>query len=338
MPIDQVHSFLVHPGKSEEEQPYVLGTRVPARGKLFDMVSDLFEDAEHECDIEIVFRPSSDGQQQNECRSALLAYLGNPTVNAGRDIAARLQAVTTHRSGLGLLFLAVGQDDEGVRLLLARFPADQGVIAHERRQSLDVEFIERVFMKNAHAYKSALYTAPSAQAGFWDGRAVDKQINDIREISDYWISEFLDSELRTTGPAGTKRLAMAMRSAISSATDPAIREELVAAAQLARGHHGRRTSLGRLVQNLGLSVAAAEKLRAALPRPELFDEVFQFDRDEYDKHVAYRSVELDNGAMLVAENARFDTVFQTESTNDAAGRTRFSTEGRVVRQLLRKTR
>jgi hypothetical protein len=337
MAITAGHSFLVHASKNEETRPTIVGAKLPTTGKLFDMLSGLYYGAPRECDIGIAFRPLDDGTQDNPCRTLLLAYLDGQRIEAGRKVAARLQAVTTHRSGLGLLFIIAGVEHGQHHLIVARFPADQGVIAEERRQTLDLQFIERVFMKNAQAYKCVLYRCRSVQAGFWDGQAVDRQINEGREISDYWISDFLHSELTTTSAAGTKRFAIALREAIRSTQDSVIHDELWTAAKLARGQAGRTGSIARIAHNLGLTAAATAAIRAALPRSELFDESFKFDQAEYDAHITFRSVVLDNGAVLTADNARFEDIFRQEAVGQTGSRQRFSTEGTIVEQRLRKT-
>lgn len=66
------------------------------------------------------------------------------------------------------------------------------------------------------------------------------------------------------------------------------------------------------------------------------DEVFQFDTEEFQLHAPYRHVELDNGAVLIAEEVNFGDVFQRQELNDAERRVRFVTEGRVVDEKLRK--
>ena len=337
MPNIRGHSFLVHPSKSEDTQPIIGGVRIPSSGKLFDMLSKLYTGAPTECDIEIQFRPMDDGRQENEARSLFLNYLINPTIEAGRAIAAQLQAVTTHRSGLGLLFVIADIERNRSRLMISRFPADEGVIAQEQARGLNLEFIERVFMKSARAYKNVLYSCASPRAGFWHGFAVDRQTGEGQELSNYWISEFLKSELRTTGAAGTKRMAVALRSAMRKA-DPIVREELWSAARLMRGQAGHRMSMSAIASRLRLSQDATDALRGELSRPELFTEAFQFDRDEFDKHIAYRSVELDNGALMIADNADFERVFVTEPVGDGSTVHRYSTVGSVVQQGLRKTK
>ena len=167
---------------------------------------------------------------------------------------------------------------------------------------------------------------------------MDLQITGPRELSDYWIREFLLSELRTTGPAGTKRLAVALRSAIHSAGDLVVKHELISAANLMRGREDHRQSTRQLIQQLGLSDAATIALQAAFPRADLLDEVFEFDRAEFEQHAPYRAVGLDNGALLIAEDARFNQVFDQQPVDQDEGQVRYITQGRVVDEQLRKTK
>src|ERR1041385_9184551 len=101
MPIERAHSFLVHPAKNEAEQPNIGGTEIPRRGALYRMLAGVFDRSADECNIDIIFRMGADGQQQNNCRELLVSYSQQPTIPRGRLIANRLQAVSTHRSGLG---------------------------------------------------------------------------------------------------------------------------------------------------------------------------------------------------------------------------------------------
>ena len=337
------------PSKNEQEQPEIGGTQVPRTArKLFDMISKLYDNALDDRNIDITFRHAADGAQVNPCRTLFMQYALHPTLDNGRAIAERLQSVTTHRSGLGLLFVVAG-DEPGKRFMLSRFPADEGVVAERGAgRQLTVQFLEQVFMKNAYTYKSVIYAGPLNQGAFWNGKAVDKQINSNRELSNYWISDFLDSELSTTGAAGTKRLAVALRQAIREADNAEVRSELMAVVQLARGESGRTTSAERLAERFHLSEEAVDLFRGGLPRPELFEESFRFSREEFEKHVAFRSVELDTGVVLTADAARFDELIEQREVDqlrrgrdvDVAGAgtlMRFTTEGRVVDERLRKT-
>jgi len=336
MPLTHAHSYLVHPAKGVDPQPPISGSTVPATGALRRMLVELFDRAPRECTVQIVFAPDQNGAQNNPCRDELEEYARQPRLDRGRTVAERLQAVTTHRSGLGLLFLLRGSHAVGREsIVVSRFPADEGVVAQENAGNLSVEFIERVFMKNSKAYKSVHFRTANLQAGFSEGTAVDKQLSGPRDLSDYWITEFLRSELRTTGPAGTRRLAEALRNAVKSASSTDLKQELVSAARLMRGQDGATRSAREIIRRLGLGAEATEAIESAFPRRDLIDEAFTFDRTEFERHATYRTVELDNGALLTAEDSRFSDIFEVEQLV-ADNRARYSTEGAVVDQRFRK--
>lgn len=329
---------MIHPAKGIDSVPEVAGTQVPKSGQLHAMLKEIFDRASRECDIEIQFRPDESGRQNNATRSLLTSYVDSPTLPTGRSIAERLQSVTTRVPGLGLLFLMTGAENGQSRFVASRFPADNGIIAEETDDALSVEFIERVFMKSAKSYKSVFYESKSTKGGFWNGRAVDRQISGARQISDYWIRDFLESELRTTSAAGSRRLAVAMRDATRSAEDVPVRQELVAAAQIIAGLGGAVGSGRALVGRLGLSAEALGELELAFPRTELLDESFELDAEEFSRHLNYRMVETDQGALLIAESSSFDDVFDREVVDEEQVIERFSTVGRVTDERLRVRR
>lgn len=232
--IEHIHTYLVHPRSASERESRITGTHVPLRGALFEMLQGVYDKAERECDIDIAFNRATDGGQQNDCRDLMVAYLRTPSVNNGRPLAVRLEQFTTRISGHGLFFLIAGTESSKSKLVMSRFPADNGILAEEDQTSLNVEFLERIFMKSAYSYKAALYEDSSLTSGFWIGRCVDKQITDaVRRASDYWIMDFLASSLRVTSAAGTHRLATALRDAAKVAPSLGVKQEIVAAVTLA---------------------------------------------------------------------------------------------------------
>jgi hypothetical protein len=335
MAIQIIHSFLVHPDKGEEEQTPIRGTKITGTGQLSDMLATIYRAAPIECRYDISFQPNQDGQQQNDCRDLFVAYIRDPSKQHGELIAQRLQSITTNRSGLGLLFIILGTEGNKHRLVVSRFPADNGILAEENRNSLNVKFIERIFMKSATAYKSAVYEGASLQSHFWTGKAIDKQINGDITISDYWIRDFLLSDFAVTGARGTRRLAVALRDAMSATESMEVKQELAAAARLAPNLDGRVISAATFAAQYHLSIEAKEAFRKPLKNDQLYAEEFRFSRDEFASHLAFRSVELDNGALLTAGSSNFDDVFKREQIRDQ-GRVRISTTGRIVNDRLRK--
>jgi hypothetical protein len=333
MALTTIHTYLVYPRDQGEEQAG--GTAVPLRGKLFDLLNDVYQKSDGECDIDIAFNPAASGAQENAIRTLVLTYLNEATLENGRAIASALKVVTTNRSKVGMLFLMSGQEDGEHKIVVSRFPADNGILAEEAQHGLNVEFLERVFMKSQHSYKAVTFRGPTLAAGFWQGRAIDKQSGDLLlQVSDYWIRGFLDADFRTTSAHGTRRLAEAIRNASQSTRDPDVRREIIAAATLAQNLAGERTSVDEFARRFGLTDAARNAITRQLRNPATAGETFMFAAEEFSRQVAFRTVELSSGAMLTAQAADFDTVFNIEELGD--GSVRYSTTGTLVGERLRK--
>jgi hypothetical protein len=338
LPIQQIHTFLVRPGKGGHERLDINGTDVPLNGRIFSLLGGIYDRAGEECKIHISFRRDADGNQQNECRSLLTAHLRNRTLDTARLLAERLRDTTDGRSGLGLLFLVAGTEGTHHKIVISRFPTDSAILVDENPAQFTVEFLERVFMKNKTSYKAALYQDVSLQGGFWTGRAIDKQINGRGDqLSDYWITDFLLSEFATTPAAGSRRLGKALREAVAKVPIE-IKEELISAGRLASGLAGQPISINGFADRFGLSESAKEALVSGLKSPRTADEQFMLDVAEFRNHIAYQSVEMDNGALLTASFVDFEDVFEKRYLDETRGNVEFTTRGRIVNEKLKTQR
>jgi hypothetical protein len=261
--VHHIHTFLVHPGKGAKTLQ-IVGTTVSLTGGMFNLLDGIYGKSDRECDVDITFSPTSDGKQQNDCRDLITAYLGKPDLPNGRKIAERLGTQTDGRSGLGLLFLIAGKVGREHKILLSRFPTDSAIYVDESPNKLSVQFLERVFMKSKTSYKAVVYQHVSLQGGFWSGRAIDRQLNSLSgEPSNYWISDFLQSDFTTTPAMGTRRLAIALRDAAKKSPLP-VKQELTAAGTLAGGLAGQRLSINDFGNRMGLSPDAKAALAGEL--------------------------------------------------------------------------
>jgi hypothetical protein len=332
LPLQHIHAYLVHPKKGTADKSQLPGTDVPLSGQVFDLMGTIYSKSESDCDIDITFR-SSDGKQQNDCRDVLLTYLAAPSLTTGHLIAERLGEMTDMRSALGLLFLIVGKEGKDHKVVISRFPTDSAIYVEEKQLALTVQFLERVFMKNKQSYKAVPYRDASLKAGFWSGRAIDKQINTpTSPTSDYWVADFLLSEFSVTSAQGTKRFARALRVALQTDIPVEVKADITAAARLSSGLGGQRTSINQIAIRFNLSQAAHVAIVHALKKPGLADETFTFDSAEFRSVVAFKSVELDNGATLIAESEKFGQVFHERKIED---QTEYVTRGRIVNEKLK---
>ena len=334
MEINLIQCFLVHPEKKRDEKTTIIGTTVNQEGRLFYMLKGIFEKAPKECTYSIAFLPNDLGGQQNDFRDLILEHIKNGNIDSGMKIALHLQSVTTHRSGLGLLFIMLGQSERKKRIVLSRFPAETGILAEEMGQSLTVTFIEKIFMKNTHAYKSAVFEGISFDSDFWEGQAIDKQITADAYLAHYWINEFLKADFATSGERGTRTLALALRNAVNSAKDILIKEEIISTINLVKGLDRQPVNPSSLMDRFGLSPSARSEIKKHLNH-KLYDEEFFFVTDEFNKYIKFKSIKLDNGAMLTADAGDFETIFTSESAGQKG--VTFTTTGKIIEEKIKKT-
>lgn len=333
MPIESIQTYLVHPHAPGDDARHIGGIDVPLTGKLFDTFNSVYEKSDVECDIDIAFVPN-EGAQQNDCRDLVLAYVQNRSLELGRELANRLRRHTDKRSKQGLLVLMYGREGQDHRLVISRYPTNTGILAEENAGQLDVQFLERVFMRSAFSYKAAVFQHASLNR-FWEGRAVDKQISSRSlPTPEYWIHGFLASDFRTTSAQGTRRLAVALKKAIASVDNLELKQELISAATLARGLAGQRTSVTDFCDRYGLSDPAKQAIAANLPNIAVAEQLFALDVSVFDQEVAYRTVQLDSGVMIAASVNDFDDLINREELAD--GEEKFSVTGRIVNERLRR--
>jgi hypothetical protein len=336
MNVEVIHSFLVHPDKGGPTQTAIKGTRVTKAGPLLSLLTDIFLLSANEYPHEIIFNHAPNGTQQNDCRDLFVGYVSDPSHANGLRIAQRLQSVTTHRSKLGLAFVMLGRQGTRRRLVVSRFPIGHGITASEKPTKLDVKFVE-VFLREAAAFKSVMYEGTSTTAHFWTGRALDRQINNEQNVAQYWIRDFLASDFSLTSAAGTKRFALALKAAIGSTEDIATKQQLSSLATLVPNVNTQVRSAAQLMADFHASPEAVAIVRQQFANDAMFDEQFQFSSEEFSRHLAYRSVELDNRGTLTAPADIFDDVF-TQEPGAQVDSVRFSTDGKIVDDKLRKTK
>jgi hypothetical protein len=339
MEIINILSFLVSPGKNLENPPSVKGSIIPLNGNLYNMINDIFKKSDNECDIAIHFMPEENGVQNNEVRNNLIAFINDPSVDRGRSLGERLRDHTNKISGMALFFIILGKENNNIKIVLSRFPAGQGIMAEPHEDTLRVDFIERVFMKNSKYYKAALYNDSSLVGGFWKGVSIDKQVNEANhQIARYWIHGFLKSNFETTSKQGTRLFAIAIREAARKASSVREQEQLIALAILSGGLSGQDVTINAISNRYNLSEKTKELLFSQLPYRELISEHFILDEEELSKQLVITSVELDTGAILTAPPDLFDHCFVRENLAGEQDKVRFIADGIIISETIRGRR
>lgn len=329
MALQTINAFLVRPGKGVTNPEPIAGNDIPLDGAIYDMLSKIFDDDPQSRDFEITFKMSESGEQQNDCRDLCVLYCSKPGLENGLLLAKRLQDVSDNRPGIGLLFILHGTRGINSRLLIARFPADQAILAEVGDSGLGLEFLQQVFIKRMAAYKAVLFDDRVSSKMYWKGIATDKQAGGAAEnISHYWLEDFLTADFSETPAHATKRLADALKAAVKSLANISAKSEITSAVNLASNAlDGKVTSIAKFCDHFGFSQEVKSMIQKSLAKPALFERSFKFDAQEFKGRLPYRTDELSNGAMITAPAENFEDIIEVEKIDDGA--VRYSTTSTI---------
>ncbi len=335
-----IFSYLVQPNKGAETKIEPIGSSVPVSEQIGTLLCRLADEAEDECDIPIMFSIGDDGIKFNEMHNLVIKFCGNPTMDDGEVIATRLSISTSKTSGQCLLFLIHSIDDqENVKLVMSRFPAEFGILAENADEKLQLEFVEQVFMKSHDRYKAAIFKGKPVVDSLWVGKATDTQTrNSFEELANYWVYDFLNCAYKDTSSLGTKRFAVALKKAVNSANDSQTRAELVSIAQQTTNFKMESLSIDKILDYFAVSDNARSQISKHLPNPATSKSEFIFNREEFLKNVRYTSLALDTGVIITAPSEKFNELVNSKNmSQDGEFQIEIILHGKIVDQNLRKT-
>lgn len=309
--------------------------KIKLSGNLFLSLQRTFDAAEKDCKVPISFTPE-DGKQKNEVRTLVLNVIRSPSLKSCDPLMNRLARFTTHKSGSALVFVSLGIHGSVNKLLISRYKAEEAIIAEKKSKALNVEWIDNAYIKKINTYKGALFVGSNPTADFWDGAIIDRQVTDVhREVSNYWLRDFLSADFKLTPQRGSRILANAFRKAVKKSENVETKQELISAAVSLKYFNGSALSMDEILTQTNLSQPAREEVQSALESRDLLDVGFIFDQAEFQKVVNYKAVFLDTGGVLIAEADKFDKLIVSEVVDEKKGTRTFRTKGRIVDEAIR---
>jgi hypothetical protein len=333
MTIEKVFAHLVYPNhKGDVPTPYT-ASEVPLEGKLFGLIKKIYDDSELECNIDIQFEAVD---QRNEMRELILDFLSRRNADAAGKFAERLASVTTRRSQLGLFFVVLAKASAKDTVLFSRFPTDQAILADDKNGGLNIEFLEKVFVKKWSTYKGAIFSDTVSRSGFWSGRIVDRQINSADgEASQYWVEKFLGASFVATKVYGTTRFARAL-SAASRSGSFAVQTEINSSVPFLRQYDGKVASIDDISERLGFSQETKEAIKREMPSGTE-NISFMMDYSVLRNSVTFRTIKLSNGVSVTADSAEFQELVSIETKETTEGQlVTLSTSGKLLADRLTK--
>ncbi len=333
MEIKKIFSVLVPPGKNRDNIN-LLGTEIQLEGELYNLIKKVYDKSEKECDIPIYFESEN---QQNTCRKMMIDCLKTKSIDEIKSFFLKLSKVTTSVPGIALCFFIIGKKGNQTTIFICRFPAAEAIRTNLDENNFKVDVVKDIYLRSSKFYKSVLYQDESIKNGFWKGKAIDKQTNHKdREISEYWIKDFLKSDFEVTSKSGTATLALSLKDAIQKEEELDNKQQLISFSNMLMNHDSQNITINEQCNNFGMSEELKEKIKSNLKCKAFFDSRFTFDKEEFISQAVFRTVYMKNGAILSAESTKFDSCFQAEVLNAAENMVKYTTISNIEDIKVRK--
>jgi len=333
MKIKNIFGFVVPVGKGTEsiDDSKLQGSEILPSNKLFSKLTELFNYSEKDCDINIRFI-TKNGEQKNEVRNLIVNLCNNFILENCKPFVKTLIQLTDRTIKEGLLFFIYAYDKTDKKILIARFPSEEAIRVKQEKGKYVFEIIEDVFLKNSRKYKAVYYQ--KTMDDFWSGYAVDKQINDnnYKELSNYWIKDFLQSELKWNTLRGSEILAKVVKQTIDETKNENVKDELISATSLVKNVNTKVLTIKSFFDKMNLSNQTKNEVLSKIKPHELCELSFKFNSEIFSKNCSYLFKILDNGAIAVAHAVDFQKVWKEDVAEN--GKVRYSTIGKKIKSKL----
>jgi hypothetical protein len=319
MSFSKTYGILINP-KQEGKLPL---QDLSFKDKLFSLLQRISDSFEISNKIPIMFQSTN---KQNSTRNLMIGFL-NDDAEAIQNIFQTLSQCTPISSGRALCFIFIYKINCKSRLCIIRMPVTtDAASAKIVSGNLDIDIAEDIYVKSEKSYKAVVYEYIDQNKFTWEGFVIDKQFSSKEdETASYWIKKFLLSDLSLTGTAGTRQIAIALKTALKETKDNLTKIQLASFATFLFNYVGKIVEIKKLYNAFGLSPQIQAQLKYA--NPAILNTSFELKGDVLEKEISFKSVYLDNGAIISAESKSFDKCFEIELLEGQ--RSKFTTVGTV---------
>jgi hypothetical protein len=297
----------------------------------------IFDKALNECRIKIQF--ISDDLQHNEFRENLLKLMRAKDLESKKEIsdqfAEKMAKLTDERMGNGLLMIVQGEKGNTTRLVISRFKSEEMIFTKILKGDLKIDFIKEAFSKKTREYKSVLFEDVISNRSFWTGFAVDKQssADGVRDLSDYWVEDFLTAKSVINDIQGTVYLARTLKNLIKSIEDVDQQQAIIDSIITIHSRGDGDISINEYA-NSYLPLELREIIKKEVNDDHYFNSRFTIDTETFNTQLGYKTVILQNGVRIFIPTFDQTNMVIEEQLDDL--RTKFTVVDRVIERKLNK--
>jgi hypothetical protein len=316
----KTYGVLINPHQEDE----ILLEDLSSKEKLFSLLGKIAESFVRSNKIEIIFQSKN---QHNVMRELFIRYLKDDKKSI-QEIFRILADSTPIASGKALCFIFIYSFNDKQHLCIIRMPVTtEAASATINSGNLDINIAEDIYIKSAKSYKSVVFEYKNEDDFTWEGFAIDKQLSTKEdEVANYWIEKFLHSELSLKSVAGTRQLSQALKIAIKSACGTETKTQISSFFTFLLNHTGEKIVINDLFDKFGLPENTCKLFKFG--NNNILHTPFELNSGILNKEMPYKSVHLDNGAIISAETEAFDNCFFSEPVEH--GKNKYTTTGSIT--------
>ncbi len=299
MNLTRLFAYEVFPQKNQEEPMQPKGGKITISEGLRHTLTELLSSSQLTNQAPIAFHVEDPRheQKQNDVRKLVMQFAYGNTLavkNSSEALALRLSSVMDGRSKPFLLLVSAFSGNDSVRVVFWAFPKDEGLKFELTHTGAQVEVISDIFNISSTLRKAALFDGVNSPDSFWEGRMIDFQSG----RTDFWVENFLECRLSTSGVYGTQLLAEYLADAYKKADSSEARESIFNAIVAVRTRPVRRISHLRFANDY-LNDDAKNMFLATVPEEE-HRVLFDFDRDVFETKIGFRAFKMQDDVYLSA--------------------------------------
>jgi len=330
--------YIIPPCKGLEQrviQNIIKGSSIGIETIPKDFFIPLFAKQPDKYPIDIVFKPEG-GVQQNSVRSLIRKIVfedPDEKQSVTRELAILLAKASDKRSPTGLFIIMTGSIGDLSRILLWKFPADETLQAIVSSIGISIQLLQDAFSRKSTYFKAAMFEGSPAEDSFWKGKIEDKQAKHrIKEVSEFWILNFLNAAPALTDARGTKILSKGFRETIKKIDSVEKKSGLIDAVNVIKSQSGNNISI-RECANRYMAEDVRDIFIKCAGGKAIADAIFKIDRDVLSKELKIKSVTLDNLFTVRGPLEEFDNVV-TIATTSEEGVVEVCLKGTITSELI----
>lgn len=277
----------------------------------------------------------------NKVREQILSLINSSGPDEKKKYADALSKIlakiSDKRNGTGLFVIIEGRSLTKERLMLLRFKKEEVVFSRQKKRGFEIELLDETFSKKNSNYKLALFEDVIRDNAFTTGYVIDKQkaITPSKELSKFWIKDFLLSEQPITPILGTKIFSKVIKKVMQQDLSLNDKENIIKAVISLKDSPKRHNNI-EAICNQYFSRDLFDRIKKEVNNDQFFKQNFEMDLEILMNELGSKEILLNNGVIITVPTFDYENLLKVENLGD--GKYEITTKGKIQNKIIDKVK